>query len=110
MTIAACYLSAEGVVFGADSTTTMFVSGIGPGAPGAEHHYNFAQKIFQIGENSTLAMAMWGLGNLLTLSYRTLIAQFADSLVGQGAQSMADVANRWNQFFWSAYSTELAAR
>jgi hypothetical protein len=60
MTIAACYLSAEGVVFGADSTTTMFVSGIGPGAPGAEHHYNFAQKVLQIGENSTLAMTMWG--------------------------------------------------
>jgi hypothetical protein len=107
MTIAACYLSADGVVFGADSTTTMFVSGIGPGAPGAEHHYNFAQKVFQIGENSTLAMTMWGLGNLRTVSYRTLIAQFADSLVGQGAQSMADVANRWNQFFWTAYSTEL---
>jgi hypothetical protein len=107
MTIAACYLSAEGVVFGADSTTTVFVSGIGPGAPGADHHYNFAQKIFQIGENSTLAMAMWGLGNLRTVSYRTLIAQFADSLVGQGAQSMGDVANRWNQFFWTAYSTEL---
>jgi hypothetical protein len=105
MTIAACYLSAEGVVFGADSTTTMFVSGIGPGAPGSEHHYNFAQKVFQVGENSTLAMTMWGLGNLRTVSYRTLIAQFADSLVGQGAQSMADVANRWNQFFWTAYST-----
>ena len=44
MTIAACYLAAEGVVFGADSTTTMFVSGIGPGTPGAEHHYNFARK------------------------------------------------------------------
>ena len=94
MTIAACYLSAEGVVFGADSTTTMYVSGIGPGAPGSEHHYNFAQKVFQIGENSTLAMTMWGLGNLRNVSYRTLIAQFADTLVGQGAQSMNDVADR----------------
>jgi hypothetical protein len=106
MTIAACYLSAEGVVFGADSTTTMFVSGVGPGAPGAEHHFNFAQKIFQIGENSTLAMAMWGLGNLRTVSYRTLIAQFADSLIGQGAQSMVDVADGWNRFFWNAYCAE----
>jgi hypothetical protein len=74
--------------------------------PGAEHHYNFAQKVFQIGENSTLAMTMWGLGNLGSVSYRTLVAQFADSLVGQGAQSMVDVANRWNQFFWTTYSTE----
>jgi len=108
MTIAACYLSAEGVVLGADSTTTMYVSGIGPGAPGAEHHYNFAQKIFQIGENSTLAMTMWGLGNLGKVSHRTLVAQFADMLVGQGAQSMDEVANLWSRFFWSVYTKELA--
>jgi hypothetical protein len=108
MTIAACYLSAEGLVFGADSTTTMYISGVGPGAPCSEHHYNFAQKIFQIGENSTLAMTMWGLGNLRNISYRTLIAQFADSLVGPGAQSMEDVANHWNQFFWAAYSNDYA--
>ena len=108
MTIAACYLLAEGVVFGADSTTTMFVSGVGPGAPGAEHHYNFAQKVFQIGENSTLAMTMWGLGNLGFVSYRTLVAQFADSFGRPSAQSMADVANRWNHFFWTTYSTEFA--
>jgi hypothetical protein len=108
VTIAACYLSSEGVVFGADSTTTLYVSGVGPGAPGSQHHYNFAQKIFQIGENSTLAMTMWGLGNLRNVSYRTLIAQFADSLVGTGAQSMDDVANRWNQLFWPAYSTDCA--
>ena len=107
MTIAACYLSGEGVVFGADSTTTLYVSGIGPGASGAEHHYNFAQKIFQVGENSTLGMTMWGLGNLRNVSHRTLIAQFADSLLGQGAQSMEDVANRWSRLFWSAYSADL---
>ncbi len=106
MTIAACYLSTEGVVFGADSTTTMFVPGPRPEVSGAIHHYNFAQKIFQIGENSTLAMTMWGLGNLRNISYRTLIAQFADLLVDQGAQLMEDVANRWNQFFWNAYSSE----
>ncbi len=76
MTIAACYLSSEGVVFGADSTTTMFVAGRGPNATGSEHHYNYAQKIFQIGQNSTLAMTMWGLGNLGETSYRTLIAQY----------------------------------
>lgn len=109
MTIAACYLSAEGVVFGADSTTTMYVSGVGPEMPGSEHHYNFAQKIFQIGEGSELAMTMWGLGNLRNVSYRTLIAQFADSLVSEGAQSMDDVANRWNEFFWPAYSSGFAS-
>ena len=35
MTIAACYVSAEGVVFGADSTATMFVPGPGPNPSGA---------------------------------------------------------------------------
>lgn len=47
MTIAACYLSADGVVFGADSITTMYASGVGPSASGSEYHYNFAQKIFK---------------------------------------------------------------
>lgn len=108
MTIAACYLSAEGVVFGADSTTTMYVSGVGPGAPGSQHHFNFGQKVFQIGENSTLGLTMWGFGGLRGVSYRTLIAQFADSLVGHGAQALHDVADRWNQLFWGAYSTELS--
>lgn len=107
MTIAACYVSAEGVVFGADSTTTMYVSGIGPDAPGAEHHYNYAQKVFEIGHNSTLAMTMWGLGNLPQTSYRTLVAKFADSLAAQGSQSMGDVADGWNRLFWSSYSKEL---
>jgi len=58
MTIAACYLSSEGLVLGADSTSTMFVQGPGPNASGNDHHYNFAQKIFQIGESSALAMTM----------------------------------------------------
>src|SRR5437762_2458537 len=42
MTIAACYLAGDGLVIGADSTTTMYVSGLGPGATGSEHHYDFA--------------------------------------------------------------------
>lgn len=107
MTIAACYLSSEGLVFGADSTTTMYVSGPKPEVPGTIHHYNYAQKIFQIGENSTLAMTMWGLGNLRDTSYRTLIAQFADAITVQGVKSMGEVADSWNQFFWNAYSSEL---
>ncbi len=108
MTIAACYPSSEGVVFGADSTSTLFVASQGPNASGSEHHFNYAQKIFEIGQANTLGITMWGLGNLETLSYRTLIAQFADSLNHQPAQSMPDLANRWNDFFWSAYSTEMA--
>ncbi|MHB8902196.1 MAG: hypothetical protein ACYC6Y_25850 [Thermoguttaceae bacterium] len=105
MTIAACYVSSEGVVFGADSTSTMFVVAPGPNPSGAEHHYNYAQKIFQVGQDSTLGISMWGLGNIAQTSYRTLIAQFDDTLVGQGATTMAEVAERWSQHFWTAYSS-----
>ena len=105
MTIAACYLSSEGIVLGADSTTTMFVAAPGTNQAGREHHYNHAQKTFEIGTGSTLAITMWGLGNLENTSYRTLIVQFSDTLSSQNAQSMSEVADRWNQFFWSAYSS-----
>lgn len=108
MTIAACYLSAEGVVFGPDSTTTMAVRQPGPNAGATVHHFNYAQKVFQIGDSSALGITMWGLGNLATSSYRTLIARFSDNLVTQPAQTMAEVANRWNDFFWSAYATEFS--
>src|SRR6266849_2312320 len=77
MTIAACYLSSEGVVFGADSTSTMFVAGPGPAPGGSDHHYNFTQKIFSIGQDSALAVTLWGLGNLGSVSHRTLVALFA---------------------------------
>ncbi len=103
MTIAACYLSSEGVVLGADSTSTMFVQGPGPNPSGAHHHYNYAQKIFQIGEQGTLAMTMWGLGSLGETNYRTLIAQFADALAAQPAASMTEIADRWNNSFWAAH-------
>jgi hypothetical protein len=108
VTIAACYLSAEGVVFGADSTTTMTVLRPGPNPVGTPHHFNFAQKVFQIGHESTLGITMWGLGNLVNISYRTLISRFSDNLVAQPAQTMAEVADRWNAFFWASYSAEFA--
>src|SRR5438128_980256 len=79
MTIAACYLSSEGVVIGADSTSTVFVanpSGVG----GAFHHLNYAQKIFEVGENSSIGVALWGIASIGNLSHRTFIAQFADEV------------------------------
>jgi hypothetical protein len=96
VTIAACYLSSEGVVFGSDSTTTMYVAGPGPAANGAEHHFNFAQKTFEIGRESTLGITMWGLGSLDQVSYRTLIARFADLLTHHPAPTMLEVSQRWN--------------
>ena len=108
MTIAACYLSSEGVVFGADSTSTMFVQNPIPVAGGSEHHFNYAQKIFQVGHDSGLGITMWGLGNLAATSYRTLVARFGDDLKANPASSMTQIADRWNALFWSAYSKEYA--
>lgn len=102
MTIAACYVSSEGVVFGADSTSTT------ASQAGFPQHLNFAQKIFEIGEQSTLGITMWGLANLPSASYRTLIARFSENLVAKPAGTITEVAERWNAFFWAAYSTDLA--
>jgi len=107
MTIAACYPSAEGVVFGADSTATMVVSG--PGSqPGTEHHYAFCQKIFEFGEcGSSVGIITWGMGALPTVSYRTLIAQAADTARRNQFSSLDKVAQLWARMFWQRYTEDL---
>jgi hypothetical protein len=105
MTIAACYLSPEGLVFGADSTSSVLMQS-GPGTV-AFHFYNHNQKVFQIGEESTLGVVTWGLGGLGTLSHRTLLARLADDLQANPPATMAEVANRWTTLFWSAYTSQL---
>lgn len=107
MTIAACYLSSEGVVFGADSTTTMYVAAPSPSGRGAEHHFDFGQKIFQIGIDGTLGITTWGLGSLGAKSYRTLIAEFADEISCRPSLSMQGIAEYWSQHFWTEYSDVL---
>jgi len=101
MTIAACYLSNEGVVFGADSTTTTAIEG-------DEHHFNYGQKVFEVGEGQSLAISTWGLGALPDVSYRTLVARFADQLAAAPSVSVLDAASRWSNLFWSEYSAQLA--
>jgi hypothetical protein len=71
---------------------------------GIDHHFNYGQKIFQIGSESSLGIAMWGLGGLADLSYRTLIASFADELKAYPAKDVEEIANRWNNSFWTAYT------
>ena len=73
MTIAACYLSPEGAVLGADSTSTY-------NTPSGPHYFNHGQKIFEIGEGSSLGIVTWGLGGLAVSSHRLLVAQLADDL------------------------------
>jgi hypothetical protein len=97
LTIAACYLTPEGVVFGADSTTTW-------GTSGDLHYFNHGQKLFEIGENSTLGIVTWGLGGLAVSSHRMLIAVLADDLESNPPQSVEEVANHWADHFWSAYT------
>lgn len=107
MTIAACYLSPEGIVFGADSASTYQVPGNNPFLPPRERHYNFGQKLFEIGKGSTLAAVTWGLGGLAIGSYRTLLARLADDIEARPISSVEEAAFRWATQFWQAYTTSL---
>lgn len=103
MTIAMCYLSPEGVVLGADSTASVHLPG------GGFHYFNHAQKLFEIGEHSTLALTVWGMGALPLSSHRTLVAKLADDLQANPVATVAAVAERWIEVFWAAYNAELGA-
>jgi hypothetical protein len=99
VTIATCYVSPEGVVLGADSTSTV-------GYPGGNlHFFNFAQKLFEIGEDSTLAAVTWGLGGLVVSSHRMHLALLADDLKKNPPPNVQSVATRWSTLFWNAYQT-----
>jgi hypothetical protein len=98
LTIAACYVSPEGIVLGADSTTTISAPGSLP------HYYNHAQKVFEIGKKSTLGILTWGLGGLAVNSYRRSFAQLSDDLTANAAQSVVDAAQRCADRFWIEYS------
>lgn len=107
MTIAACYLSSEGVVLGADSTTTVYVAG--PDGGGQLHHLNYAQKVFEVGEGSTFAVNMWGMGAIVDLSLRTLIARVADDLASNPPASVQAAADCFCQYFWGEYTGRLSS-
>lgn len=98
MTIAACYLSPEGVVFGADSTTTV-----------GDHHFDFGQKIFEIGDGTSLGIVTWGLGGIQHTSYRTLYAEFAADLKANAPPTVLDAAQRWAAKFFSVYDSAIGA-
>lgn len=101
MTIAACYVSAEGVVLGADSTSTINVGGL-------THHFNYAQKVFEVGRQSSLGILVWGLGSIGAISHRSLIARLGDDLERVAPASMDEVALRWSSLFWAEYQQEMA--
>lgn len=84
-------------MLGADSTSTY-------GAPGAPHYFNNAQKLFEIGEESTLGVVTWGLGGLNAHSHRTLLAVLADSLKAKPPKTIEEVSERWAAQFWTVYT------
>jgi len=97
-------MSPEGLVLGADSTSSTFISS-GPGATGY-HYLNHNQKLFELGENATIGMMTWGLAGLPTISYRTLIAQFSDELSSKNPKNVQEIADRWSHHFWNAYQQD----
>jgi len=106
LTIAACYVSPEGIVLGADSTSTVAIPGGNP------HYLNYAQKLFAIGEEgaATLGALTWGVGGLDEVSHRTLIALLADDLRANAPTGVRDVAIRWTTRFWTAYEASPSLR
>lgn len=94
MTIAACFLSTEGVVLGADSTVTL---GGGPSA----RYFDNEQKVFEVGREGTLGLVLWG-SVPESVSFRTIVATFADTLQAHPAASVKDVADRWASYAWEA--------
>lgn len=86
-------------MLGADSTSTY---GLASGA----HYYNNAQKLFEVGEDSTLGIVAWGLGGLNSYSHRTLIALFSDDLKAKLPDTGLGVAELWIERFWAAYTDD----
>jgi hypothetical protein len=84
MTIAAAYLTSEGVVLGADSATTVSVKP--PGQPASVMQVlTHAQKLFEVGEKDQgrFGVCTWGSGTVAGVSHRTIVARLADNLTDE---------------------------
>lgn len=92
MTIAVCFLTNEGVVFGADSTTTTVA--LTKENPAQFHFLNHQQKIFEIGQGGSLGVLQWGLSRFGDCSLRTLFAKLHDEHTKAPPPSVAAVATR----------------
>jgi hypothetical protein len=79
LSIAAAYLVSAGVVFGADSSTTVFLR-TPQGESGVLQVLSHAQKVFEVGENSRMGVCTWGAGSVGVHSHRTIIARLADGI------------------------------
>lgn len=102
MTIAVCFVSHEGIVLGADSTSTIMQNGR------PVQHFDHQQKIFEVGEGATLGVTMWGVGSLPHKSHRTLIAELADELRDHPPATVEEAARRLATRFWGEFTTGFA--
>ncbi|MFH1421621.1 MAG: hypothetical protein ABIH42_02765 [Planctomycetota bacterium] len=84
MTIAAAYLTSEGVVLGADSISTITVGS------GIVQLFNHSQKVFEVTDGISnkkhLAIATYGMGMLGTLSHRTLARKLFEHIKEKGIE------------------------
>lgn len=97
MTIACAVVVPEGVVLGADSTSTVVLE------DETVRHYNHQQKIFEVGKNSSIGIVTWGLGSAHNSSYRTMLADFAETVT---ATHISEIAHAWASRFWEQYSKD----
>ncbi|MEW5701991.1 MAG: hypothetical protein AB1792_07165 [Candidatus Zixiibacteriota bacterium] len=106
MTIAACYVSSEGVVLGSDSTTTFPVPATLPdGTSGyRSEHYDSAQKLFELGDDSTAGVLVWGLGGLGDLSFRSLFVRVESEARSKKLSTLQEVAGLVSAEFWAEYT------
>jgi hypothetical protein len=99
MTIAAAYLTSEGVVLGADSTTTV-TQQTDQGASVVQL-LNHAQKVFEVGPpgEGRMGVCTWGAGGYGPTSHRSLIARLSDMLnekttVQQATDMLVDLVEK----------------
>src|SRR6478609_8829524 len=101
MTIAICAVIPEGVVIGADSTSTR------TSPDGAQRYLDSEQKVFEVGEQSTLGIVTWGLGQIGDVSHQTRVAVLADDLAANAPQDVGRAASRFAGQLWADYQAAL---
>ena len=106
MTIAAAYLTSEGVVLGGDSTTTISFPAQG-GTPGVvvAQLLNHAQKVFEVGEKSRLGLCTYGSGSIKGVSHRTIAARLGDK-IDQNVTTIENAALLLEQLVVDAYNQQ----
>lgn len=95
MSIAAAYLVSEGVVLGADSSTTISVQT--PQGTGVVQLLTHSQKVFEVGDSSRLGICTWGAGSVGNTSHRTIVAQLAEKVndgtkIKKAAEELCNIA------------------